>query len=215
MSFVSNLPPQTNRREFLRTGAAAGWAAATLPWLIPARALGANDRVVLGGIGVGNMGSELARGFSRTCAIAAIADVYLPRAEKMAQSVGAPHVYQDYRHLLERKDIDAVIVATPHGWHALNCIHAAQAGKDIYCEKPLTYTILEGRRVVQAVRKYGRVLQTGSQQRSGANEYLGCLHVRNGSLGRITRVFGSNYHSPMEPRFPRQDIPQGLEPDHR
>ena len=130
---------RTTRRDFLRTGAAAGSVALALPWLVPARVFGANDRVVLGGIGVGNMGSELARGFSRTCAIAALADVYLPRAEKVAESVGARHVYQDYRKLLERKDIDAVIVATPHGWHALNCIHAAQAGKDIYCEKPLRH----------------------------------------------------------------------------
>jgi predicted dehydrogenase len=204
---------RTTRRDFLRTGATAGSVALALPWLVPARVFGANDRVVLGGIGVGNMGSELVRGFSRTCAIAALADVYLPRAQKVAESVGARHVYQDYRKLLERKDIDAVIVATPHGWHALNCIHAAQAGKDIYCEKPLTYTILEGRRVVQAVRKYRRVLQTGSQQRSGANEYNGCLHVRNGAIGKVTRVFGSNYHSPMEPRFPQQEIPEGLDWD--
>ncbi len=204
---------RTTRRDFLRAGVAAGVATAAAPYLIPARALGANDRIVLGGIGVGNQGSGLVRSFSRSCSIAAIADVYLPRAESVAKSVGAKHVYQDYRKLLEHNDIDAVIVATPHGWHALNCIHAAQAEKDIYCEKPLTYSILEGRRVVEAVRKYKRVFQTGSQQRSGGNEYKGCMYVRNGAIGKLTRVFASNYHSPMEPKYPKQDIPEGLDWD--
>ncbi len=201
------------RRDFLRTGVATGAAAFAGPYLLPARARGANDRIVLGGIGVGNMGSRLVRRFSRSCGIAAIADVYLPRAGQVAESVGAKHVYQDYRKLLEHDDIDAVIVATPHGWHALNCIHAAQSEKDIYCEKPLTYSILEGRRVVEAVRKYKCVLQTGSQQRSGRNEYTGCMYVRNGALGKLTRVFASNYHSPMEPKWPEEEIPEGLDWD--
>ncbi len=192
---------------------ATGAAAFGAPYLLPARAAGANDRIVLGSIGVGNMGKSLVRAFSRSCSIAAISDVYLPRAEEVAKSVGAKHVYPDYRKLLERDDIDAVIVATPHGWHALNCIHAAQAGKDIYCEKPLTYTILEGCRVVEAVRKYKRVLQTGSQQRSGGNEYTGCMYVRNGAIGKLTRVFASNYHSPMEPKWPEEEIPEGLDWD--
>jgi predicted dehydrogenase len=175
--------------------------------------MGANDRIVLGGIGVGNQGGSLVRSFSRQCAIAAIADVYLPRAREVAAAVGAKDAYQDYRQLLERKDIDAVIVATPLRWHALNCIHAAQAGKDIYCEKPLTYSIVEGRRIVEAVRKYNRVLQTGSQQRSGGNEYTGCTYVRNGAIGKVTRVLASNYHSPMEPQHPEQEIPAGLDWD--
>jgi predicted dehydrogenase len=202
-----------NRRNFLRAGAATGAVAIAAPWILPATARGANERIVLGGIGVGNMGSGLVRSFSRSCDIAAISDVYLPRAEQVAESVGAKLVYQDYRQLLDRKDIDAVIIATPHGWHALNCIHAAQAGKDIYCEKPLTYSILEGRRVVQAVRKHERVLQTGSQQRSGSHEYNGCMHVRNGAIGKLTHVFASNYHSPMEPKWPREEIPEGLDWD--
>ncbi len=203
---------KTTRRDFLRASATAGVAAAA-PYLLPSRATGANDRIVLGGIGVGNQGGSLVRAFSRSCSIAAISDVYVPRAEEVAKSVGAKHVYPDYRKLLEHDDIDAVIIATPHGWHALNCIHAAQAGKDIYCEKPLTYSILEGRRVVEAVRKYKRVFQTGSQQRSGGNEYTGCMYVRNGAIGKLTRVFASNYHSPMEPKWPEEPIPDGLDWD--
>lgn len=199
-----------NRRGFLKAGMAAGCAGFAAPWVLPSRALGANERVVIGSIGVGNMGRGLARSFSGRADIAAICDVYLPRAGQVAESVDAPDVYSDYREMLDRDDINAVIVATPHHWHALNCIHAAQAGKDIYCEKPLTYTIVEGRRIVQAVRKYQVVLQTGSQQRSGRNEYTGCTFVRNGALGKLTHVYASNYHSPMEPGHPEEEIPEGL-----
>jgi len=201
------------RRRFTQTTLAAGVAAVSAPLFIPARAFGANDRVVLGAIGVGNRGRQLSGDFRGRADYAAIADVYLPRAESVAKSLGAQHVYQDYRKLLEQSDIDAVIIATPHRWHAINAVHAAQAGKDIYCEKPQTYSIPEGRRIVEAVRKYKRVFQTGSQQRSGGNEYKGCMHVRNGSIGKVTKVLASNYHSPMVPRWPKQDIPQGLDWD--
>ncbi len=201
------------RRRFCQVGAAAGLTAVASPLLVPAKVFGANDRVVLGSIGVGNRGRQLIGSFGSGASIGAVADVYLPRAEEVAKSVGAQHVYQDYRKLLEQNDIDAVVIATPHRWHAINSIHAAQAGKDIYCEKPQTYSIPEGRRIVQAVRKYKRVFQTGTQQRSGGNEYTGCMHVRNGALGKITKVLASNYHSPMTPRWPKQDIPKGLDWD--
>jgi len=201
------------RRRFTQAGLAAGFAAVASPLLVPSKAFGANDRVVLGAIGAGNRGRQLAGQFRRHADYAAVADVYLPRAEEVAKSLGARHVYQDYRKLLERSDIDAVIVTTPHRWHAINSIHAAQAGKDIYCEKPQTYSIPEGRRIVEAVRKYKRVFQTGSQQRSGGNEYTGCMHVRNGSIGKVTKVLASNYHSPMVPRWPKQEIPKGLDWD--
>jgi len=204
---------KTTRRDFIRAAVASGAATFATPWLVPASAFGANDRIVLGGIGVGNQGSGNVRSLSRSCDIAAIADVYLPRAEAFAKSVGAGHVYQDYRKLLEHEDIDAVVICTPHHWHAPCCIHAAQAGKDIFCEKPLTNSILEGRRIVEAVRKYKRVLQTGLQQRSGGNEYRGIMHVRNGTIGKVTRVLASNYCSPMEPKWPKQDIPDGLDWD--
>jgi predicted dehydrogenase len=203
------------RRRFTQTTLAAGLAAVASPLLVPSHAFGANERVVLGAIGVGKRGGmgQLAGDFTKRAQYAAAADVYLPRAGEFAKASGAQHVYQDYRKLLEQKDIDAVVIATPHRWHAINSIHAAQAGKDIYCEKPQTYSIPEGRRIVQAVRKHKRVFQTGSQQRSGRNEYTGCMHVRNGALGKITKVLASNYHSPMVPNHPKQDIPKGLDWD--
>jgi len=201
------------RRRFAQAGLAAGVGAFAGPQILPAKAVGANDRVVVGMIGVGNRGRDLLRDLKGRVDIAAIADVYLPRAREAANSVGAKHVYQDYRKLLERDDVDAVVIATPHRWHALNSIHAAQAGKDIYCEKPLSYSIREGRLIVEAVRKHKRVLQVGTQLRSQERVYRGCMHVRNGSIGKVNRVLAVNYHSPMEIKHPAQDIPKGLDWD--
>lgn len=202
-----------NRRSFLKRAAAASVATATVPMILPQNALGANDRVVLGMIGVGVRGSQLIGPFSRNCRIAAVSDVYLPRAREVAASSDIKDVYQDYRELLERKDIDAVVIATPLHWHGLNCLHAAQAGKDIFCEKPLAYSIAEGRRIVDAVRKYKRVFQTGVQGRLHRNAHTGCLHVRNGTIGRISRVIAHNYASPWEPKHSEQAVPDGLDWD--
>jgi predicted dehydrogenase len=208
-----------NRRSFLKRTAAVGLVGVAAPMILPRHVLGingepgANERIVIGAIGAGNQGRYLMNRLSRTCRIGAVADVYLPRAQEMAQSFQAPHVFQDYRHLLERSDIDAVVVATPLHWHGLNCIHAAQAGKDIFCEKPLSYSIGEGRKMVEAARKYKRVLQTGIQGRLDRNAYIGCAHVRSGTVGKITRVLAHNYYSPMNPRFPAQPIPDGLDWD--
>ncbi|MGL4462125.1 MAG: Gfo/Idh/MocA family protein, partial [Planctomycetia bacterium] len=105
--------------------------------------------------------------------------------ERTKKRVG---VYNDFRELLERKDIDAVLVATPDHWHALASIHAMEAGKDVYCEKPLTLTIEESQKMVAAARRYGAVLQTGSQQRSDNRFRLACELVRNGVIGKLKRV---------------------------
>jgi predicted dehydrogenase len=188
------------------------------PCIIPRHVLaaaeqpGANDRIGLGGIGIGRQGSGVLRGASGQGRVVAIADVNLPRAQKTAEGHKA-EAYQDYRKLLERKDIDAVVTATPDHWRALVCIHACQAGKDIYAEKPMTLTIREGRLMVQAVRKYGRVFQTGSQQRSDRQNRFGCELVRNGRIGKIQTVIGHNYPSPWECGLPGQPLPPGLDWD--
>lgn len=201
------------RSRFLQGGFATGLGVFSAPQIISARVLGASDRVVVGMIGVGNRGRDLLRSLKGRVDVEAVADVYLPRAEEIAKSIGAKHVYQDYRKLLEQKNIDAVVIATPHRWHALNSIHAAQAGKDIYCEKPLSFSIREGRRVVEVVRKHKRVLQVGTQLRSQEKVYRGCMHVRNGTIGKVKRVLAVNYHSPMAIKHPKQDIPKGLDWD--
>ena len=190
-----------------------------MPYILPSGVLamngnpGANDRIVLGAIGVGRQGlhvlNHLAGLHTR---FAAIADVDLNRANQVAEHHDVD-VYQDYRELLDRDDIDAVLVASPDHWHALHTIHAAQAGKDIYCEKPLTLTISEGRLMVDAVRKYDRVLQTGSQQRSSSREYRGCMLIRNGRIGNVQRVIAANYESPWHNGMPGEPIPDGLDWD--
>ena len=109
----------------------------------------------------------------------------MPRVPGLPQDVGVG-------------EIDAVIIATPDHWHTLPAIHACQAGKDVYLEKPMTLTIREGRQLVTAVRKYQRVFQTGSQQRSIALNRLGCELVRNGAIGRVQTVIAANYESPWE-----------------
>ena len=209
---------RSSRRRFLRYSAALVTAGAAAPCIIPRDVLaaedqpGANDRIGIGGIGIGRQGSTVLRGSSRQGRVVAIADVNLPRGEKTAQKYQAK-AYQDYRKLLEHNDIDAIVTATPDHWRALVCIHAAQAGKDIYAEKPMTLTIREGRLMAQAVRKYKRVFQTGSQQRSQAANRFGCELVRNGRIGKIHTVIGHNYASPWECALPAQPVPQGLDWD--
>ena len=209
-----------SRRQFVRCGAGLAAAGLAAPYIIPSGVLafqgrlGANDKIGLAGIGVGRQGSadmNHARGM-KDVRIVAVADVSRPQAERVAGKLGALP-YTDYRQLLDRKDVDAVITATPDHWRALVCIHACQAGKDIYAEKPMSLTIREGRLMVQAVRKYGRVFQTGSQQRSMAANRFGCELIRNGRIGKIESVIGHNYPSPWECSLPGQPVPDGLDWD--
>ena len=205
------------RRKFLQQGAAAAAGAVTLPYFVAAGALagpgrrGANDRIGVGYVGVGRRARQLMK-LPEDGRLVAASDVYLKRAEEIAAKHDAT-AYQDYRKMLESKDVDAVIVATPDHWHALPSIHACQAGKDVYCEKPMTLTVSEGRRMVEAVRKHQRVFQTGSQQRSMAVNRLGCELIRNGRLGKLQAVIGSNYPSPWECELPSQPAPEGLDWD--
>jgi predicted dehydrogenase len=144
--------------------------------------------------------------------IVAVADLDRTRAETTAEKKKC-RAYRDYRQLLEAKDVDAVVVATPDHWHVLASLHACQAGKDVYLEKPLSLTIREGRVLVDAVRKHGRVLQTGSQRRSMSGHRRGCELVRNGLAGKIHTVVIQNYPSPWESQFPGQPVPEGLDWD--
>lgn len=185
-----------SRRRFLRS-AVAGGAALALPAIVPAKALGqagklpANDRIGIGFIGVGGMGSAHLGWFlgSKEVEILAVCDVYEPAMNSARERVGGLcSGYRDFRELLARKDIDAVVIATPDHWHTLISVYAAQAGKDIYCEKPLTRDIAEGRALVNAVRRHARVFQVGSQQRSEANFRYACELVRSGKIGKLHTI---------------------------
>jgi len=206
-----------SRRRFLK---AATGAAVAAPYIIPSGLLaaegrpGPNDRIGVAGIGIGRQGSGVFRSAARSSVSrpVAVADANLLRAKSMAEGLKI-EAYQDYRQLLERKDVDAITTATPDHWRALVSIHACQAGKDVYAEKPMTLTIREGRLMVQAVRKYKRVFQTGSQQRSHSANRFGCELVRNGRIGKIHTVIGANYPSPWECAFSAQPVPEGLDWD--
>lgn len=208
------------RRHFLRRGMGLAAAGSAAPWIVPSDVLarqgqvGPNDQIGIGGIGIGRQGGGLMRQIknAKDTRIVAIADINRPRAEKTAKSYEAD-AHTEYRELLERKDVDAIITATPDHWRALVSIHACQAEKDVYAEKPMTLTIREGRLMVQAVRKYQRVFQTGSQQRSTAANRYGCELIRNGRIGKLQMVIGHNYPSPWECALPGQPVPEGLDWD--
>jgi len=172
---------KVTRRGFLRGTAIA----AAAPYFVPASAFGANDRITAGIIGRGGPAGGGAGGTH----LVAVCDV---REDKLApfRNNKEVTVYRDYRELLARDDIDAVLIGTPDHWHAIPAIAAARAGKDIYCEKPMSLTIHEARAMVQAVRRYEVVFQTGSQQRS---EYAGKFRfaaemVRSGRIGEVKKV---------------------------
>jgi len=207
-----------SRRQFLARGASAAAAGLAAPYFIPRGVLaapgkpGANQRVTIGVIGVGGRAGLLIDQTPEQGQIASVADCFVKRCEDRAKAKGAKwRIHQDYRKLLDEKDIDAVLVATTDHGRVLPCIHACQAGKDIYAEKPLTLTIREGRALVNAVRKHRRVFQVGSQQRSMAMNRIACEFVRNGGLGKLKVVLGINYSGPNHFQgLPGQTVPQGL-----
>ena len=207
----------STRRDFLRSAAAGAVGVFGLPYMVPSSAFGAtapSNRITVGCIGNGNMGFTDLQGLMHQddTQILAVCDVnrgsfgyktatqFRGREparklvnEYYAKKAGSgsykgTDAYNDFRELLARDDIDAVSVTTPDHWHAIPTIMAARAGKHIYCQKPLSLTIAEGRAMVEAVRRYGVILQTGSQHRSKDRMRFACELVRNGRIGRVRRV---------------------------
>ena len=183
-----------SRRGFMKTGAVAA-GVATVPafagMTLPAssRAVGANDRIRAGFIGTANRGGQLINATlpHKDCEIVAVCDVYKPAMQKWADRLeGDIAQYGDFREMLDRKDIDAILIATPDHWHAIQTIMACDAGKDVYVEKPLSMTIKEGRRMVEAARRNKRVVQVGTHRR--ASELYEELHqvVKQGAIGKVT-----------------------------
>jgi predicted dehydrogenase len=218
-------PVPTNtasRRNFLGASARVAAAGLAAPYFVPATALagagrpGANDRVIIGMIGVGGRARQLIDHLPEQGRIVAISDVYLHRAhETNSLKKEKWPIYQDYRKMIDQENLDAVIVATPDHGRVLPCIHACQAGLDVYAEKPLTLTISEGRVLVQAARKYQRVFQVGSQQRTMEMNRFACELVRSGKIGKLKRVLAINYTGPKQyTGLPEQPIPEGDDWNH-
>ena len=179
---------QLSRRDFTRAASAIG-----LPYFVPSHVFGApgrpgaNDRIVTGHIGVGGKGSFHLKGMKDSAG--ALCDVdsdHLARAAKfVGRDVGT---YADYRQLLDQKDIDAVLIAAPDHWHGLMTIHACQAGKDVYVEKPACKTVEEGRQMIRATAESKRVVQVGSQGRNHPAAKALHRYIADGMIGRITKV---------------------------
>lgn len=224
------------RRNFFRRTAVATGGAVAFPYIIPATALGKDgavapsERIVMASIGVGGQGRYDMRGFLNIPEVqmVAVCDVdtghraqakgeveafYADKAPKGTYSGCAE--YNDFREVMARDDIDAVMIATPDHWHALMSIAAAKAGKDMYCEKPLANSIGEGRAVVDAVKRYQRVFQTGSHERSRDNARYACELVRNGRIGKLHTIevnLPIDNHGPI-PDQPVMPIPEGFDYD--
>jgi len=260
-----SLPPTPSssttltRRSFLQR-AVAVTGGLTAPQFVPARVLGQGgavapgSRVTVGLIGRGAMGSgHLHRlAYDPNFQLLAVCDVDKARRDAGKKSVDDIYAsteagaklagcaaYNDYRDLLARDDIEAVLIATPDHWHSMQSIDAAKAGKDVYCEKPLSVTLREGRRLVETVQRYGRVFQTGTQYRSIPAIRQVCQFIRDGRMGKVKSVF-TNYqplsmffggermkryaeildikqtgksYVPMEFALPAEPVPEGLDWD--
>lgn len=215
-----------SRRNFIKNAAIVSSF-----FIVPRHVLGGkgyvppSDKIVLGFIGCGKQSGGLQRRFFNLpdAQIVAASDVYALKldkfvkannqlyAEKNGQSAyNATRAYVDYRELLDNRDINAVIIASPDHWHAAMSVHAAEAGKDVYCEKPLSLTVKEGRAMVKATRKNGRVFQTGSMQRSSKEFTHAVQLVRSGAIGDIKKVVVSVGGPPKEWDLQGEPVPEGL-----
>ncbi len=211
-----------NRRGFLKQSAAAAGAAVAMPYYIPSGVLakpgepGANERVVIGFIGSGGRGQLLMEQMPKGGKIVAACDCDLGRARHASERFSQKKwpVYQDYRTMLEKENLDAVVVATTDHGRTLPCIHAMQAGLDVYAEKPLTVTIPEGRVLVNAARHYKKIFQVGTQQRSMEMNRYACELVRTGKLGKLKYAQTVQYGGPEKYEGGEKDpMPEELDWD--
>lgn len=211
-----------SRRYFLKNSLAGAAGFAFLPGFLSAR-VAPSDTIRLGVIGLGRQATGLTQNFMAIPGVQVVAgsDVYGIKRQRFAGMVnrfyqGAKQkvdvkTYEHYRDLLSRKDIDAVVIVTPDHWHALMAIEACKAGKDIYLEKPLTYTIREGQELVKAVRAHNRVLAVGSQQRSAPGFQHAVKLVQEGRIGQLERINAFTGAQPPKPYdLPAEPVPQDL-----
>lgn len=209
------------RRTFLQTATTAAAAGVTAPYFFTGtnavaddqKADEKNDRPNIGAIGCGGQGTGIAnraRGFGE---IVAVCDVDSQRAGNACQrlSGGKADIYGDYRKVLDRKDIDVVTIGTPDHWHSKIAIEAMQSGKDVYCEKPLTLTIDEGKQICAVAKKTGRVFQVGTQQRSHGPFAQAVAICREGRLGDIKEIYVAIGGGPKGGPFAKTDAPSHLD----
>lgn len=226
-----NTKKQIDRREFFKRSGFFAAGAFTFPTLVTSSAFGEggkpapSDKITMAVIGVGGRGTDNMRSFlsHSDARVVAVCDVQL-KLRQRAKAIVDQHygdkacaAYNDFREILARKDIDSVVVTTPDHWHGLIAVGAARAGKDLYCEKPLGVSVYEGQAIRDAVRKYKRVLQTGTQQRSDRKFRVACELARNGYLGKIHTVNvgapGPEYKRTYDKPTTEEPIPPGVDYD--
>ncbi len=219
-----------SRRQVLQAGAASLAA----PYFVSSRVLGADavppsEKIVMGAIGTGGQGMGMMRAHMSLPDVqyVAVCDVDAGHRNRARDFVNGKYgnedcqAYEDFRELLAREDIDAVTVTTPDHWHAIASVAAANAGKDIYCEKPLANSIGEGRAIVEALKKNDRILQTGSHERSGGNARFACELVRNGRIGKLHTIrvnlpCSDGHHQAarkLTEMPPEETVPEGFDYD--
>ncbi|MBW8041481.1 MAG: Gfo/Idh/MocA family oxidoreductase [Planctomycetes bacterium] len=220
-----------SRRRFLKRASGITAGAIAFPYIVASSALGnagsvaASNRIVMGCIGVGGQGTGNMRGFLGKAGVrvVAVCDVIESRRQKAKGIVDRRYgdkgcaTYNDFREVLARGDIDAVVIVTQDHWHAVIAVAAARAGKDMYCEKPLGVSVAESQAIVRTMRRYGRVFQTGTQQRSDRKFRFACELARNGYLGKIHTVKvaapGPEYKRTYNKPTTEEQIPAGLDYD--
>lgn len=208
-----------SRRSFVRKSLVAAGSCIAVPTIVPSVVFGADapsNRIVMAAIGVGGQGTGNMKGFQAKSEsqVVAVCDVDAAHRKQAMEILGidAKNTYNDFREVLARKDIDAVSVGTPDHWHAPITIAAIKSGKDVYCEKPLTLTIEDGRKISDAAKRYGRIVQTGSQQRSGSEFRLACELVRNGYIGELKTIrVGIPGNNRSCPEWQPEPVPDGFD----
>jgi predicted dehydrogenase len=205
------MPSGFDRRDFLRQAGAVGAALGPVRAAFAkasskssGRVLGSNDRINIGVIGVGGRGSGDAASFAKigadnnSCQVIAVADCYQKRINQNKERLKIQDGYLDYREIINRKDIDAVVIATPDHWHARIALEAMDHGKDVYLEKPMCHTIDEARQLVATVKETGRVLQVGSQTTSADQWWKAQKAIADGMIGKMIMSQGSYHRNSIE-----------------
>lgn len=206
-----------NRRTFIirsaKFGTAGIIATGHFPYLANAAKEAPSERLRFGAIGVGGRGASIANGARRLSDIVAVCDLDTQRIERVNKSLaqGKAEGYQDYRKILDRKDIDFVTIGTTDHWHTRIAIQAMQAGKDVYCEKPLTLTIEEGKQICKVTKETGRIFQVGTQQRTSERFLTAIGIIREGRIGKIKKVTCNIGGSPLGGPFVKSDPPPNLD----
>jgi predicted dehydrogenase len=220
------MKPNLNRRRFLQTSGLLSLGAVAGPLVLPDRVLsapgrpGANDRFVVAHIGVGGMGMTHVNNMLRfqkegKVRIAAVCDADDNQLEPAINAAGPGVIpYRDYRYIIERKDIDAVLIATPDHWHAVQTVHACQSGKHVYVEKPASVTVRDGQAMVAAARSNKVAVQVGAQGRTAKGAWHTCRAIRNGIVGTVRKVTCWHYANPVDDQpVPDREPPEGLDWD--